>query len=39
MYIVLDKEKPGIESIRGLNLVAVRPMNVQLTNCSFRVIK
>jgi hypothetical protein len=34
MHMVMDNEKPGIESIRGLNLVAVRPMNVQLTNCS-----
>jgi hypothetical protein len=26
-------------SIRGLNLVAVKPVTVQLTDCSFRVIK
>jgi hypothetical protein len=34
MYVVLDKEKPGI----GLNLAAVRPMTVQVTKCSFRVV-
>jgi hypothetical protein len=36
MYVVLDKEKPGAGSITGLNLAAVRPTTVQLTNCSFR---
>jgi hypothetical protein len=34
MYVVLDKEKPGIGNIRGLNLAAVRPMAVQLTAAS-----
>jgi hypothetical protein len=34
--MVLDKEKPDIGSIRGFNLVVVRP---RLTNSSFRVIK
>jgi hypothetical protein len=34
MYVVLDKEKPGIGSVRGLNLAAVRPMTVQLTAVS-----
>jgi hypothetical protein len=38
MYVVLENEKPGIGSIRGLNLVAVRPTTIQLTNCSFRVV-
>jgi hypothetical protein len=38
MYVVLDREEPGIGSIRGLNLAAVRPTTVQLTNCSFRVV-
>jgi hypothetical protein len=33
MYVVLDK-KPGIGSIRGLNLAAVRPTTVQLTAVS-----
>jgi hypothetical protein len=31
MYVVSDKDKPGIGSIRGLNLAAVRPTTVQLT--------
>jgi hypothetical protein len=37
---VLDmgKEKPGTGSTRALNLEAIRPMTVQLTNCSFRVV-
>jgi hypothetical protein len=35
MYVVLDKEKSGIGNIKGLNLAAVRPTTVQLTNCSF----
>jgi hypothetical protein len=38
MYVLVDKEKPGIGSIRGFNLAAVRPTTVQLTNCSFRVV-
>jgi hypothetical protein len=38
MYVVLDKEKPGLGSIRGLNLAAVAPSTVQLTNYSFRVV-
>jgi hypothetical protein len=38
MYVVLDKEKPGIGSIRGLNLEVVRPVTIQVTNCSFRVV-
>jgi hypothetical protein len=32
MYVVLDKQKPGKESTRGLNLAAVMPTTVQLTN-------
>jgi hypothetical protein len=28
MYVVLGKEKPGTEIIRGFNFVAVRPMAV-----------
>jgi hypothetical protein len=38
MYVVLDKEKSAIGSIRGLNLATVRPTTVQLTNYSFRVV-
>jgi hypothetical protein len=38
MYMVLDKEKPGIGIIRGLNLAPVRPTTVQLTDCNFRVV-
>jgi hypothetical protein len=38
MYEVLNKEKPGIGSIRNLNLAAVRPKTVQLTSCIFRVV-
>jgi hypothetical protein len=38
MYMVLDKEQPGIGSIIGLILAAVRPMSIQLTNCNFRVV-
>jgi hypothetical protein len=37
-YVVLDKEKPGTGSIRGLNLAAVRPTAVRLTNCTFRAV-
>jgi hypothetical protein len=36
--MVLEKEKPGIGSIRGLNLAAVRPTAVQLTDFSFGVV-
>jgi hypothetical protein len=36
--LVLDKEKPGIGSIRGLNLAVVRPMTIQLTDCNFGVV-
>jgi hypothetical protein len=39
MYVVLDKEKPGIGSIRGLNLAAASPAVVKVTDCSFRVVK
>jgi hypothetical protein len=41
MYVVLDKEKPGIRSmsIRGLNMVVVMLRTIQLTNCSFGVVK
>jgi hypothetical protein len=39
MYVVLDKKKPCIGSIRGLNLAAVRPTVDQLANCSFEVVK
>jgi hypothetical protein len=38
MYKVLDKEKPGIGNVRGLNFAAVRLMTVQLTICVFRVV-
>jgi hypothetical protein len=32
------QEKPGMGTIRGLNLAAVRTTIVQLTNCSFRIV-
>jgi hypothetical protein len=32
MYVLLDKEKPGIGSISGLNLATVRSTAVQLTD-------
>jgi hypothetical protein len=35
MNVVSDKENPCIGSIRGLNLAAVRPTTVELTNCNF----
>jgi hypothetical protein len=35
MYVKLDKGKPGIGNIRGLNLAAVKPMTVQVPNCRF----
>jgi hypothetical protein len=38
MYMVLDREKPAIGSIRALNLAVVRLTTVQLTNCSFRAV-
>jgi hypothetical protein len=38
MYVVFDKEKAGIGSLRGLNSAAARPTTVQLTNRSFRVV-
>jgi hypothetical protein len=38
MYEVLDKEMPGIGSVRGLNLAAVRSKTVQLTSCIFGVV-
>jgi hypothetical protein len=37
MYVILDKEKPGIGSVRGLNMAAVRPKTIQLTDRSFRI--
>jgi hypothetical protein len=39
MYVVLDKEKPGIRSITGLNLAAVTPTTFQMTTCSFGIVK
>jgi hypothetical protein len=38
MYVVLDKEEPGIGDVKDLNLEAVSPVAVQLTNCSCRVV-
>jgi hypothetical protein len=35
MYVQLDRENPGIGNTRGLNLVAVRPTTVQVSNCRF----
>jgi hypothetical protein len=31
MFAIFDKEKPDTENIRGLNLVAVRHMTIQVT--------
>jgi hypothetical protein len=38
MYVVFDNEKPGIGSIRGLNLGVVRPVIIQLADCNLRVV-
>jgi hypothetical protein len=38
MYVILGKEKPGIGSIRGLNLAAVRLVIIQMINCSLGVV-
>jgi hypothetical protein len=35
MYVQLDKENPGTGNIRGLNLAAVKPTTVQVSNCHF----
>jgi hypothetical protein len=34
-YVQLDKENPGTGNIRGLNLAAVKPTTVQVSNCRF----
>jgi hypothetical protein len=34
MFAILDKAKPGIESIRGLNFAAVKHTTVQVTRLS-----
>jgi hypothetical protein len=34
MYVQLDKEKPGIGNVRGLNLAAVKPTAVQVSAVS-----
>jgi hypothetical protein len=41
MYVVFYKEQPGTgsTSIRGLNLAVVMPTTIQLTTCSFSVVK
>jgi hypothetical protein len=36
MYVQLDKEKPGIGNIRGLNLAAVKSTTVQVSDSRFR---
>jgi hypothetical protein len=33
--VQLDKENPGTENIRGLNLAADKPTTVQVSNCCF----
>jgi hypothetical protein len=38
MYLVLENEKLGIGSIRGLNLAAVSPTSVQQIYRSFKVV-
>jgi hypothetical protein len=35
MYVQLDKEKPGIGNIRGLNLSAVKSTTDQVSDCRF----
>jgi hypothetical protein len=35
MFAILDKVKPDIENIRGLNLAAVRHTTVQVTRLLF----
>jgi hypothetical protein len=35
MYVQLEKENPGTGNIRGLNVVAVKPTTVQVSNCRF----
>jgi hypothetical protein len=35
MYMQLDKEEPGIGNIRDLNLAAVNPKTVQVSDCCF----
>jgi hypothetical protein len=39
IYVVVGKEKPCIGTVRGLNFAAVRLTTIQLTKCSFRVLK
>jgi hypothetical protein len=39
MYVVLDKERPCIGSIRGLNLAAVKPTTVHVINCHFGMVE
>jgi hypothetical protein len=38
MQVVMDKETPGIASIRGINLAAVGPTIIQLINYYFRMV-
>jgi hypothetical protein len=38
MYVQLDKEIPGTENIRGLNLAAEKPTTVQVSDCRFLVL-
>jgi hypothetical protein len=35
MHVQLDNENPGTGNIRGLNLAAVKPTTVQVSNCRF----
>jgi hypothetical protein len=35
IFVQLDKDNPGIGNIRGLNLAAVKPTTVQVSNCCF----
>jgi hypothetical protein len=39
IYLVVDKERPCVGTVRGFNLAAVRLTTLQLTECSFRVVK
>lgn len=39
MYMQLDKNKPCIGSVKGLNLAAVRCVTIQVTNCHFVVVQ
>jgi hypothetical protein len=39
MYVVLEKVRPCIGIIRGLNLAPVKPTTVHVINCRFRLVE